>query len=382
MNYCQRVFDHILEQFYPTVCECGETCTRAVANRPYVLRCSNCLKQKSKLAHTPWRNLRLPQYMAGFLLEESYIRHPKVVTASELQKRFGISARAALNLKRRNQLFACEQTSAVKGLIWDELKRRFKDYELPPEGTDLSGELKRDQFVHADTCALYSTSVRANQGRKRHSSSGLTSSIYMSNKLGGRQVGVLMHVMGTKQGWCLLNSVPDQRADTLGPLIRDALPLTTPIFTDSGYPWLQRVYPHRMVNHSKKSNDTRFRYARDRWCQNGVHNQVAEGLNSSFKNAFSSYRYVRPEYSTLYANEWSFFRNLRYFGMEKLARRSLKVRKRCADKLVGINGSELFRARVPSFRKIVRSCKSGIRNPARSGTTDDSGRIVLLLCHG
>lgn len=74
-----------------------------------------------------------------------------------------------------------------------------------------------------------------------------------------------------------------------------------------------------MVNHSKKSRDKRYRYSRDRWCQNGVHNQKSEAFNNSIKTAFRSYTYIRPKFSKLYLNEWAFFRNLRHMDLDRLA---------------------------------------------------------------
>ncbi len=163
-------------------------------------------------------------------------------------------------------------------------------------------------------------SQRANKGRKNYKNRGLTASIFLQDRLGGKQIGTLVHVMGTRQGWCLLDSIPDQKAVTIGPLIRKSLPISTAVFTDEGYPWLYRVYRnHRMVNHSLKSKDNRWRFSRERWSRKGVHNQIAEGLNSSLKSAMAGYRYFKPEYSKLYLNEWSFFKNINYFGFEKIS---------------------------------------------------------------
>tara|TARA_B100000614_G_scaffold143406_2_gene127490 strand:+ start:879 stop:2165 length:1287 start_codon:yes stop_codon:yes gene_type:complete len=274
----------------------------------------------SKLAHTPFRNLRIPQWMMGWLLEESYIRHPKVVTATEIQAKLGINYKTALLMKRRVQLLACEQMPKFRKLIREEMHEQFPDkWRLPPNGENVRRKVKNRKVVHADTLALFSASERANKGRRRHKNRGQTSSIYMAENLGGRQIGTLVHVMGTRGGWCLLDSVPDQKAGTIGPIIRKSLPRNTALFTDEAYTWLYRIYPnHRMVNHSKKSKDKRYRYARDRWCQNGVHNQIAEGLNSSLKMAMRGYAYFRPKYSTMYLNEWVFFKNARYFGVEAL----------------------------------------------------------------
>ncbi|MBL8021381.1 MAG: transposase, partial [Leptospirales bacterium] len=204
-------------------------------------------------------------------------------------------------MKRRVQLLASDQMVRVKTLIRNELEKSFKDYRLPPEGTDLTAIRKRKPIVHADTVVLFSASQRANKGRKNYRNRGLTASIYLQDRLGGKQIGTLVHVMGTEKGWCLLDSVPDQKANTLGPLIRESIPLSTPVFTDEGYKWLWGIYRnHRAVNHSLKSKDNRWRFSRQRWCRNGVHNQVAEGLNSSLKSAMTAYRYFRPEYSQLY----------------------------------------------------------------------------------
>ncbi len=321
-QHCQTVFDEVLRLLYPCICaECGHTCSSIIKTRPYVLRCPNCLHQMSKLAHTPFRNLRTPQWMMGWLIEESFIRHPKVVTAAEIQKRLGVSVKAALNLKRRAQLLACEMMPRFKLLIREEMNREFPvGWKLPPNGHDVTFRTRNKKVVHADTMVLFSASERANKGRKRHKKRGLTSSIYMSESLGGEQIGTLVHVMGTRGGWVLLDSVPDMKANTLGPLIRDSLPRNTAIFTDEGYTWLFRVFKnHRMVNHSKKSADKRYRYARDRWCQAGVNNQVAEGINGSLKTAMRSYAWFNPKYSQMYLNEWAFFRNVRYFGIDAIA---------------------------------------------------------------
>lgn len=259
--------------------------------------------------------------MAGYAIEESYHRHPQVITASELSRRLQINYRTALLLKRRIQLLASEQLHNVYPLIREELQEAFpRSYALPGAGNDVRQQTADSPVVHADTMVLFSASQRANKGRKRHRNRGLTSSIYLSERLGGHQIGTLCHVMGTRKGWVLIDSVPDLRANTVGPIIRDRLPRNTAIFTDEAYTWLYRIYPnHRMVNHSKKSDDPRFKYARDRWCQNGVHNQISEGLNGSLKKAMRTYGYFRPRYSTLYLNEWAFFKNLRYFGLDKLA---------------------------------------------------------------
>ena len=74
-----------------------------------------------------------------------------------------------------------------------------------------------------------------------------------------------------------------------------------------------------MVNHSAKSPEKRYRWARNRWSKNGIHSQVAEGNQSVFKTAMHVYRYFRPQYSQLYADEWCLMKNLRYFGIDRIA---------------------------------------------------------------
>ncbi len=322
IQHCQAVFDHVLASLYPCICTCGETCTSTISTRPYSLRCPKCLKQKSKLSHTPFVNLRIPQYMMGWLLEESFIRHPKPVTAAEIVKKLGVSEKTALLMKRRVQLLASEQMEKMRILIREELHKAFPpEFKLPPEGEDVTAAIHNKPVVHMDTMALFSASQRANQGRKRHRNRGLTSSIFMSEKLGGRQIGTLAQVMGTQNGWCVAHSVPDQKAGTLGPLVREWLPHNTAVFSDEAYSWLYRIYPsHRMVNHSLKSKDSRYKFSRERWSRNGVNSQIAEGLNGSLKTAFRMYAYVRPQYSQLYLNEWCFWKNVRYFGMERLTK--------------------------------------------------------------
>nr|WP_281283015.1 transposase [Leptospira fletcheri] len=176
--------------------------------------------------------------------------------------------------------------------------------------------------MNADTVVLYSASQRANKGRKRHKHNGSTASIYMSEKLGGRQVGTLVHTIAGSNGALILDSVPDQKMNTLGPIIRRNIPERSPIHTDSGYPWLNSVYEsHRMVNHSAHSKDKRYQWARNRWVtKDGVHIQYAEGNHRAIKQAFSSYGYIRPEYSQLYLNEFCFFRNLRVFGLDAIVK--------------------------------------------------------------
>ena len=73
-----------------------------------------------------------------------------------------------------------------------------------------------------------------------------------------------------------------------------------------------------MVNHSIKSRDKRYRFSRNRWVQNGIHNQVAEGYNNTIKTAFRSYGYFRPENAGMYLAEFTLIANMRHYGLEKI----------------------------------------------------------------
>ncbi|TGM04803.1 transposase [Leptospira yasudae] len=258
--------------------------------------------------------------MFSYVFYESMIQHPKVVTSTEISKRLKISYKGASLLKKRFQLFASQQLPKYKQLTYDALDREFKGFTLPPdENTDITHLMENRPYVSADTMALFSASQRANGGRKRYRHGGSTASIYLSEALGGRQVGTLVHTIGVKKGPVFFNSVPNQKANTLGPIIKDHLPLHTVLTSDEGYPWLWGVYPnHRSVNHSRKSNDLRYKWAKDRWSKNGVHNQVAEGNQRLLKTAFASYYYIRPENSTRYLNEFSFLKNAQVFGLDVL----------------------------------------------------------------
>ncbi|EMO58440.1 ISXO2-like transposase domain protein [Leptospira santarosai str. CBC1416] len=105
----------------------------------------------------------------------------------------------------------------------------------------------------------------------------------------------------------------------LDQIIKDHLPLQSPVCTDSAYPFLYQIYSnHRSVNHSAKSKDIRYRWAKDRWSKNGISNNVSEGNQRLLKTAFSSYTYIRPENSTRYLNEFSFLKNAQVFGLDVL----------------------------------------------------------------
>ncbi len=187
------------------------------------------------IEETPLHHFKLPIWMFGFVLYESIIQYPKVVTATELSKKLKIGYKAVSLLKRRFQLFASDQLPKYKQLTFKALEDKFKDFLVPPnENKDITSKMRNKPYVCVDTAVLYSAGERANHGRKRYRHSGATSSIYLSEKLGGRQVGTLVQTIAIKQG-----------------------PLT----------YLHSTF-HRSVNHSARSKDNKYKFARNRWSKN------------------------------------------------------------------------------------------------------------------
>ncbi|WP_243396717.1 transposase [Leptospira wolffii] len=313
-----------LDNFYPKTCNTpaceSNLLDKEISTRPDVIRCSKCHAQQSRISYTPLHHFKLDLWMFGYLLYESLIQFPKVLTSTEISKRLKISYKAASLLKRRFQLFCSDQLPKYKDLTYNALNHQFKDFLLPPnENKGISKKMANKPYVCVDTAVLYSAGERANKGRKRYSSKGQTSSIYLSPKLGGKQVGILFQTIGVKNGPVFFTSVPNQKAETLGPIIKDHIPTSSALFSDLGYSWLWGVYRnHRTVNHSARSKDNRFRWARNRYSKNGIHSQVAEGNNRLLKTAFASYGWIKPEYSTLYLNEFSFIKNANVFGIDVL----------------------------------------------------------------
>lgn len=274
--------------------------------------------------------------MIGWTIFESTSRYPQVLTSSEIQRRLGIAKNSALLLKRRIQLFATQQTDRIKQLMHNELQERFEDVKLPHVNLNqnVNEVLQGRSVPHVDTLALFSASQRANGGRKRWKHTGQTASIYLSNKLGGKQVGTLVHTLAIKNGPVILDSISNNRGETLRPLLDKYIPKDTPVFSDEGYKWYYRINKnHRMVNHNRKSEDPRYKWSRNRWCLNGVNNQTSEGFQRNLKWHFTAgYSYIRPEYSQLYLNEYSFWKNVKYYGWDKLIRSEEENRKVAAER--------------------------------------------------
>ncbi|MFO1480506.1 MAG: transposase [Turneriella sp.] len=257
--------------------------------------------------------------MFSYLLKESELQYPKVLTTTEIQKRVGVSEVGAANLKRRLQLFAAELHPRMQYQFYLQNKINFGDFHFPKDrDTNLKDLLSTSKIPvpQADTVVLYSCGTLANKGRKRYKHKGQTSSIYLSDSLGGKQVGTLVNTLAAKNGPVFYDSIPNNKAETLNPILHSYLPVHNPIFTDMGYSLPSRN--HRTINHSRKSKDKRYKWSRQRWSKNGIHCQVAEGKNSILKKSFAAYSWINPTYSNLYLKEYSFFANLRHFRLEDL----------------------------------------------------------------
>lgn len=296
-----------------------------VATRTNVAKCSKCRTEKSRLSHTPFRNLRLPLWMLGWAVDESLRRAPGVLTAADIQRSLGIQYNSALRLKRRIQVMCAQHMDRLRHLMRTELAARFRDVTLPqPDPTDINKDitagLQDKRIATLDTVVLYSSQNTANKGRKRHKQHGQTASLFRADKLGGDQVGTMAHTTTWAGGPVMLDSISDQKGRTLLPIIERIVPRGVPVFTDYGYDFYtaHNRAGHRMVNHNMKARRGHGK-SRRRWQQNGIHTAAAEGRQGAVKSAFRQYRYVAPRYSQLYLSEYSVWSGIRYYGVEQLA---------------------------------------------------------------
>jgi transposase-like protein len=312
----------ILNNLYPKHCpKCNITLTKTISTRKYVIRCKQCHYQTSRLKNTPLQGFKLPFHIFGWCLYESLQRYPKILSASEIKRRLGVSKNTATLLKRRLALLASDQMPKIKKLMFEEMQKNLGDVVFPREDVDLAPYIQGKNIPQIDTCALWSASQRSNSGRKRHKHGGLTSSIYLSNHIKqGAQIGVLVNSISWVGGPIIYDSIPDNTAATLRPLLDSYVAKNIPVFTDEGYKFYYRINKnHRMINHSLKSKDKRYRYSRQRWSRNSINTQCIEGHNSLLKRHFlAAYHYVSPKYSQLYLDEYAFIRNIKYYGWDSL----------------------------------------------------------------
>ncbi len=229
---------------------------------------------------------------------------------------------------------------------------------------------------NVDSVVLFSASQRANGGRKRWKHTGQTASIYLSNKLGGKQVGTLVHTLAIRKGPIIYDSISNNKGETIRPLLDKYIPKDVPVFSDSGYRFYFRINKnHRMVNHDRRSADPRYKFARNRWCLNGVHNQVAEGNHRILKwNFTAGYGYIRPEYSQLYLNEYAFWKNVKYFGWDKLILSEEENRKVAAErKKIGYETNE--QKSKESLQQKVANNNNGLIEKKGEDGSNQRGRV-------
>ena len=197
--------------------------------------------------------------------------------------------------------------------MYQELSEYNENHPIKlPKNGDLREVLQNEPVAVADSVVLYSSSLRANKHRSRRYKTG-TSSIYLSNTLGGEQKGVLVHTVGINHGMTFYKSIPLNNQNFLGSDLDEKIPKNTILFTDEGYSFLWDRMNHRMVNQSKKSSDPRYNLSRERWItKEGVSSNGAEARNNLLKQSFRSYNYISPKWSQLYLDELAFLGNVRF----------------------------------------------------------------------
>jgi hypothetical protein len=241
------------------------------------------------------------------------MQYPKSITSTEISRKLELPYKTAYYLKRRIQIFFTLLNEKLQKQMYQELSEynEKNPIKLPKNG-DLREVLQNEPVAVADSVVLYSSSLRANKHRSRRYKTG-TSSIYLSNTLGGEQKGVLVHTVGINHGMTFYKSIPLNNQNFLGSDLDEKIPKNTILFTDEGYSFLWDRMNHRMVNHSKRSSDPRYNLSRERWItKEGVSSNGAEARNNLLKQSFRSYNYISPKWSQLYLDELAFLGNVRF----------------------------------------------------------------------
>ncbi|TGN19100.1 hypothetical protein EHS15_10545, partial [Leptospira idonii] len=322
-HYYSILSAKILITLFERKCTCNSTDLRFLhrKSRPSIAKCKECNRELSVTAKTPFDNFKLPLSYFSFILHDMILQYPKVVTSTEISKKLNLSYKSAYYLKRRIQIILSLLNDTLRDQLYKELETFAQDHpiHLPKGNSDLRPILKGVPVAVADSVVLYSSSLRANKHRSRRYKTG-SSSIYLSNSLGGEQKGILCHTVGINHGMTFYKSIPLNNQNYLGNDLNSKIPKSIPLFTDEGYTFIWDRPNHRMVNHSKKSKDPRYNLSRERWItKQGVTSNGAEARNNILKQSFRSYHYVSPKWSQLYLDEISFLGNVRYAeGLQKL----------------------------------------------------------------
>ncbi|TGN14045.1 transposase [Leptospira ilyithenensis] len=312
----------ILTKLFIKGCDCEGSTLRylCIKSRPSIARCNVCNKQISITAKTPLDNYKLKLSYFSYILQDSILQYPKVITSTEISRKLNLPYKTAYYLKKRIQIICSLLNDSLREKLYNELETfsEKNPLRLPKQG-DLRPLLQGIPVATCDSVVLYSSSLRANKHRSRRFKTG-SSSIYLSNNLGGEQKGVLVHTVGVNHGMTFYKSIPLNNQSYLLKDLNSKIPSYIPLFTDEGYSFIWDRPNHRMVNHSKKSNDHRYNLSRERWItKEGVTSNGAEARNNTLKQAFRSYHYISPKWSQLYLDEISFLGNLRYSeGLKEL----------------------------------------------------------------
>jgi hypothetical protein len=113
--------------------------------------------------------------------------------------------------------------------FYQDNKLKYHNFKFPKDrNQDLTEIVKGQPIPQADTVVLYSCGTLANKGRKRFKHKGQTSSIYMSESLGGKQVGTLVNTLATKKGPVFYDSIPNSKAETVNPIVFKYIPVHNP----------------------------------------------------------------------------------------------------------------------------------------------------------
>ncbi|PJZ86683.1 hypothetical protein CH368_20785, partial [Leptospira levettii] len=281
----------LLNTIYPKSCSCSKPnlVYLKVKNRPTVAKCSNCHKQVSITANTPFQGYKSNLAYISFIIWDMINQYPKVMTSKEISRKLNLSYKTSYYLKKRIQVIFSQLNETLKKELYKELEN--------PVDTD------KKPIAVADSVVLYSSSLRANKHRSRRYKGG-SASIYLSNSIGGEQKGTLVHTVGINGGMTFYKSIPLNNSHYLEKDLEEKIPKNVTLYTDEGYTFIWDRPNHKMVNHSLKSKDPRYNMSRERWCtKEGVSSNGAEARNNILKQSFRSYGYVSPKWSQLYLNE-------------------------------------------------------------------------------
>ncbi|WP_341476201.1 hypothetical protein, partial [Leptospira levettii] len=290
----------ILNALYPKSCGCKNPnlLFLHVKNRESIARCSSCHKMVSLTANTPFQGYKSNLAYISFIIWDMVNQYPKIMTSMEISRKLNLSYKTSFYIKKRLQIIFSQLNDTLMKNLYEELKN--------PVDTD------KKPIAVADSVVLYSSSLRANKHRSRRYKTG-TSSIYASNSIGGYQIGSLIHTIGINGGMTFYKSIPLNNQDYLGKDLDEKIPKNVTLYTDEGYTFIWDRPNHKMVNHSRKSNDPRYNLSRERWVtKEGVSSNGAESRNNILKQSFRSYGYVSPKWSQLYLDEISLLGNVRF----------------------------------------------------------------------